>query len=255
MRKRIMKRVLIWVVLITLVLSTTELSASSSGDSVSILMIGNSLTMRKNNTTVKHLKKMAEKSGKKIRVEYVAHSNKQLKNWADRKNRYGKKAYRAIAKRKWDYIVLQEHTDNAIARGKSLVSASEKLSKYIRRKCPDAEIIYNSTWAYDKTRRISGKSYSHAKQQANMDRNYKKAAQRTKGRVCYSGDVFDLYRKDKGAKKLYLADKNHASEYGWYLNACCLYAAMFGEVPTGYYGRVEREQAERMWEVARRANL
>ena len=55
MRKRIMKRVLIWVVLITLVLSTTELSASSSGDSVSILMIGNSLTMRKNNTTVKHL--------------------------------------------------------------------------------------------------------------------------------------------------------------------------------------------------------
>ena len=113
MRKRIMKRVLIWVVLITLVLSTTELSASSSGDSVSILMIGNSLTMRKNNTTVKHLKKMAEKSGKKIRVEYVAHSNKQLKNWADRKNRYGKKAYRAIAKRKWDYIVLQEHTDNA----------------------------------------------------------------------------------------------------------------------------------------------
>lgn len=254
MGMKAIKQMVIWVVMMTLVLSREELCASSSGDSVSILMIGNSLTMRKSNTTVRHLKEMAEKSGKKIRVEYVAHGNEQLKNWADKENKYGKKAYKAIAKRKWDYIVLQEHTDNAIARGKSLVSASEKLSKYIRRKCPDAEIIYNSTWAYDKTRKISGKSYSHEKQQANMDRNYKKAARLTKGRVCRSGDAFDLYRRGKGAKNLYLADKNHASEYGWYLNACCLYAAMFGEVPAGYYGGMEREQAERMQEAAMRAN-
>lgn len=236
--------------------SETEIAAQSAepvvkSDVVQVLMVGNSLTKCSGNTTVKNLKKMAEKSGRKIAIKQLTYNNEKLSNWANPKHKNGKRLYSEIKRKKWDCIVLQEQTDSAVKN--SFVKASKKICEYIRKESPKTEIIYNCTWAYKKGRRVSGKYYSFSKMQKKMNQNYKKAASQTGGRVCWSGKAFLDYRKSKGQKKnLYKWDNNHASKYGWYLNACCLYKSIFKTSPAGYkyYGNVGKKQAKKMQKIA-----
>ncbi len=233
--------------------STKEIPKSRK---VSVLLIGNSMVKRRNNDTMKYLKNLAKGAGRKMTLDYVAYSNEKLMNWANPKHANGRKAYKKIADRKWDFIILQEHTDYAIAHRSTFVSASKKLAAYIYKKCPDTQIIYNCTWAYDKTKKLCGKRYSYSAQQKNMNANYKKAAAATRGRVCWTGNAFKAYRKQKGAKGLYLKDKNHATSYGWFLNAACMYAAIFGASPSEstYCGGLNKRQVKQMKKIAWQEN-
>ena len=89
-----------------------------------------------------------------------------------------------------------------------------------------------------------------------MNKNYQSAASKSGGSVCWSGKAFALYRKSKGKKKnLYIKDNNHASKYGWYLNACCLYRSIFGKSAAGikYYGGIGKNLAKKLQKVADKA--
>lgn len=89
--------------------------------------------------------------------------------------------------------------------------------------------------------------------QRKMNQNYQAAARTAGGRVCWSGKAFLKYRRSSGTKKnLYLRDNNHASKYGWYLNACCLYKSIFGKNPAGirYYAGVGKKQAQKLQQAA-----
>ena len=225
--------------------------SSASQDAVWVLMVGNSLTYGSGNTTIRNLKNMAEKSGRKLAIKQLSYNNEKLSNWADPAHKNGKRFYKEIKRKKWDCIILQEQTDTAVKN--SFLSAAGKICEYIRSESPQTEIIYNCTWAYKKGRRVSGKYYSFNKMQKKMNHNYKKAANRTGGRVCWSGKAFLDYRKSKGQKKnLYKRDNNHASKYGWYLNACCLYKSIFKVSPVEckYYGDVGKKQAKKMQKIA-----
>lgn len=220
-----------------------------------ILMVGNSLTYYSANYTIRDLRKLAEKSGRKIIIKRLTYNNEKLRNWANPKNKNGKKLYAEIKKGKWDYIVIQEQTDASVT--KSFINASKKLAAYIHKKSPNSQIIYNCTWAYKKGRRVSGKFYSFSKMQKKMNQNYRTAAKQTGGRVCWSGKAFLEYRKGKGKKKeMYRWDNNHASKYGWYLNACCLYSAIFQKSPekSSYYGGFNKKLAKEFQRIAARQN-
>lgn len=223
---------------------------------IRVLFVGNSMTYRKNNTTITNLRKMAKKSGRKLVVKRLTCSNEKMKNWANPKHKSGKRLYREIRSGRWDYIIFQEQTDTSVK--KSFVTASKKVSQYIHSKSPKTQIVYNCTWAYKKGRKISGKYYSFSKMQNTMNKNYESAATQTGGRVCWSGKAFLTYRKSKGKKKnLYIKDNNHASKYGWYLNACCLYASIFGKSPTEskYYAGLSKKQAKLMQKIATMQHL
>ncbi len=156
-------------------------SSTAKSRRISILMIGNSLTKYRSNNTAEYLKGLARSAGRKVSVTRLTHNNEKLSNWANRYNTYGKKAYAKIAGHSWDYIVLQEQTNEVIAGGGTFVSASKTLASYIREKCPDATIVYNSTWAWDRTVFFSGKRYTKSAQQTNMKKNCRLAASATGG--------------------------------------------------------------------------
>lgn len=151
---------------------------------------------------------------------------------------------------------MQEHTDYAIAHKSVFINASKTLTSYIRKKCPGAQIIYNCTWAYNKTVTISGKRYPHNAQQKAMNKNYQRAAATTNGKVCWTGNAFHAYRKTKGAKALYLRDQNHATSYGWFLNACCMYASIFKSSPieSTYCGGLNPTHTKRLKKIAWQEN-
>lgn len=218
---------------------------------VRVLMVGNSITYSASNRTISNLKKLAKKAKRKLTVKRLTYNNEKMVNWANPKHKNGKRLYKEIRSGKWDYIVLQEQTDAAVKP--SLVDASKKLAAYIRKTSPKTQIIYNCTWAYKKGRKVSGKRYSFSSMQKAMNQNYEAAAQQTGGRVCRSGEAFLKYRKSKGKKKnLYRKDNNHASRYGWYLNACCLYSSIFGKSPveSRYYGGIGKSLAKKLQRVA-----
>lgn len=218
---------------------------------IRVLMVGNSLTYCARNRTVSDLEKMAKKAKRKISIKRLTYNNEKLANWANPRHKNGKRLYREIRSGKWDYIVLQEQTDASVKP--SFIKESKKLAAYIHKKSPKTQIIYNCTWAYKKGKKISGKKYSFSRMQKTMNQNYQTVARQTGGRVCRSGDAFLKYRKSSGKKKnLYLKDNNHASRYGWYLNACCLYGAIFGASPveSGYYGGIGKSLAKKFQRIA-----
>ncbi len=218
---------------------------------VKVLMIGNSKIKRENNsnTTKKHLEGLVKGAGRKISITRVTHGGEKLKTWADEKNPYGKKAYDKIKEKKWDVVILQEQTDASINNKNTLVNSGKKLAKAIRKVNPNAKIIFDAIWPYKNSKKSSN--------QKKIDANNEAAAKEVNGIVAYAGKAFLKYSGIKNAKEVYSSDKNHASNYGWYLQACVFYAAIFNESPetTGYYGNLDKSQAKTMQKIAAQLQL
>lgn len=216
-----------------------------------VLMVGNSLTYNSRNRTISDLKNLARKAGRKIEIKRLTYNNEKMKNWANPRNKNGKRLYAEIRKGNWDYIILQEQTDAAVTS--SFLKASKKIADHIRKYSPKSKILYNCTWAYKKGKKVSGKRYSFSSMQKKMNQNYQTASNQSGGRVCWSGNAFLKYRKSTGTKKnLYLRDNNHASRYGWYLNACCLYNSIFGKsaAESKYYAGFGKNLAKKLQQIA-----
>ena len=248
--KKLLIRLFILSFICISVLSAGSVTAQAkTKKTLNVLMIGNSLTSCNGNTTMVHLKKMAGEIGYKLNLNYVAYGGERLETYANERNARGKAAARKIASKKWDIVVLQQETDSAFKRGRSLKTAVMTLAKKIGKKSPKAKIVLNCTWGYD----FKKSNLTHSQQQARMDSNYKYAAKAIDAEVAYTGDAFDSYKKWGGTKTLYSIRKwNHASEAGWYLNALSLFSRIF-EIPAtdlSYNGKVGKAQAKLMKTVA-----
>lgn len=221
---------------------------------MSILMIGNSQTysVKQRNRTLSYLKQLGAAGGYSFTIAHVAYDNEKLKNYANASGRRGQTARKKIRSRKWNVIILQENTDWAVARKGTFLKAAKTLASYIRKNCSGAKIYLDCTWAYNKVRRISGKSYSKKEQQKRMNANYKSVGKTIGATVIYSGKTFAAYEKLDNIKRLYQGDRNHATYAGCYLHACCLYKGITKQNPHGlnYYGPLIRGKARTMQRVA-----
>lgn len=191
-----------------------------------ILMIGNSLTFSSKHKqySITHLKNLGKYYGYSFNIRYVAHDGEHLKNYSGGKSKRKKEVLRAINSKKWDFVVLQENTDDVIRKNYKFKSSVLKIANWVRKKNSSTKIILNCTWAYDKKRY----GYSHAQQQKRMNEMYGMVGKCARATVVYTGDAFDAYRRTRGHANLYRPDKNHASNEGCYLNACCLYNTITG---------------------------
>ena len=221
---------------------------------LNILMIGNSLTYsgRHKNTTISKLRSLGSYSGYSFNIRYIAYGGEKLETYANSRKKRGREAENLINSQTWDIVVLQQETDSAFLRASSFENSAKILAGKIRRKSPRARIIMNCTWAYNKKKR----GLSHSVQQQRMNANYRKIASKIRADVIWSGNAFDNYRWGKGPLSLYKSDKNHASEAGCYLNACCLYAGITRRSPygIGYYGRWGKARGSVMQKTAMDAN-
>ena len=74
---------------LTFMLTYVRPTEAASG-TVNVLMIGNSLTYYRTNSTIRCLQKLESKSGYNIRVSYVAYSNECLRTYANEKTSRGR---------------------------------------------------------------------------------------------------------------------------------------------------------------------
>ncbi|MGN1165574.1 MAG: DUF4886 domain-containing protein [Lachnospiraceae bacterium] len=235
--------------------STQSITPIPKSKKIRVLLVGNSLTHAKRNTSVYDLKMLAKKAGRKLVVKYLTYNDEKLKNWANPNHKNGKRLRREIKNSFWNYVIFQEQTSAAVTS--SFYKAAKKLSTYIHTTSPKTKIIYNCTWAYKKGKKVAGKFYSFSNMQAKMNSNYAKVSKATGDRVCWSGKAFLKYRKRKGSVNLYRKDNNHASRYGWYLNACCMYASIFGVSPeeSKYSAGLNKKRVKVMQKIAAEINL
>lgn len=154
-------------------------------------------------------------------------------------------AYVDAFKQKWDYIVLQEQTDNSKDK-KEMLSASQRIIKVLKKYTnPNLKVIYNAIWdKYPDTSVYTTYETQMAqfnKEQTKINNVYKEVAAATGGTVSYSGQAIYNYLKyiNKNYTSMY-KDGNHPTQAGSYLSACCLYVAMHNKSPVGinYYGKV-----------------
>ena len=253
-KTKIMSFMLCLALAFSVLVPMNTVTAQAATKKINILMIGNSLTYtaKYSNSTIRCLKNLGANSNYTFNIRYIAYGGECLETYANTNTSRGKEAANLINSRTWDVVILQQETDHAIKQGNSLKKAAKTLATRIRKKSPKAKIIMNCTWAYDKKKL----GYTHAQQQKRMNANYAAAAKEISAKVVYSGNAFDQYRKTKGALNLYRADKNHATEAGWYLNACCLQTGITEKTPykIHYYDGLGKQNGLTMQKTAASAN-
>lgn len=217
-------------------------SSVEAKSSTSILMIGNSNTYCYENNTIKHLKELTSKSGKKMTLSYVARGGARLSSYQNLSRGNGKLLKKKLDQRKWDVVVLQEETSAAVSGGSRFIDTVKTLTKHIRKNNQDARIILNCTWARE--------TKHHTSDQEKMDSNFKKAAGLTGSEVIYTGSTFDKYYSAGGKLDMIKPNvsRNHATNAGYYLNACGLYTKIFNSSPenASYYGGINKKEAKKI---------
>lgn len=253
--KNAMKKKIFYTIVFTLLIClmfSSKSAYAAAKKNASVLILGNSLTWRGDNSTMKHLRNLSKAGGDKLSLTYVVDGLASMERYADPKDELGKQARRAISRKKWNIVILQERTNQALAHQWSFGKNTKILCALIRKKIPNVRIILECTWGYDRDKTIDDIVYKKKEQQAILDDRYTRAGIAMQADVLYSGDAFAQYRKIKNPLQIYGPDKNHASNAGCYLAACCLYTEIFNKSAEGnhYYGGVKKDHAKIMQSIA-----
>ncbi len=227
MKKKLQKLfVILLIVLLCIPAVPRETEAATR--TVRVLMIGNSMTKSRDgkNYTVYHMKKLAAKQGIKLDVQVLAYGGMTLEKWCGTK-KYRNMLVKALKKKKWNYIIVQESQDRCITSYKAYYRGAKKMYAYIKQYAPSSKVLLNALWAERSNATFSGKLYTRIKQKNNIANNTEKVA-RNLGipytQIIYSGKCLWRYQHLAAAGKrvnLY-SDKDHCTDAGYYLNALCI---------------------------------
>jgi hypothetical protein len=184
-----------------------------------ILFIGNSYTYT--NEMPQMLQGLAASRQRKIDVAMQAPGGYTLeKHWQDGK------AAELIGSRKWDFVVLQEHSQGPVENAKNMKEYAGKFHELIKKQ--GAKTVLFVTWArQDKpaTQRLITKTYEELAKELGAT----------------TAPVGVAWQKALAGNKpftLHAADKNHPNEQGSYLTACVFFAALIDQKTEGLPGRL-----------------
>jgi hypothetical protein len=193
-----------------------------SQDEIHVLFIGNSLTY------VNDLPKMVAelaKAGKQrpLRYERETPGGCTLeKHWKDGK------ALARIQSSKWDFVVLQDHSQGALQRRDSMFEYGKQLDAEIKKN--GAKTILYLTWA------LQNKSDD----QPAISKAYLELSKELKAQVAPVGIAWAMALQADKKLVLHQPDKKHPNPTGTYLAACVFYATIYGKSPEGLPGSVGR---------------
>lgn len=173
------------------------------GDTVRILMLGNSFT------STNHMPQIvAQLTG----GEVVHHSRggARLSEHLNPNSKLGARTQAALAHERWDYVVLQEMSHGPVTSPKSFFSSVERLCGQIREN--GAVPILYATWAYQKNgEKLSAKGWDYEEMAVKMSEAYHKAAQENDALIA---DVGRRFYELSDTQNLYAADGVHPNEIG-----------------------------------------
>ena len=257
-----------WRMLLALVLAVLlcmpvmTVRSEAAARNVHVLMIGNSLTRSADgrNSTVTHLKKLAEKQGITLDVEVVARGGAKLEDFSNPR-KLKSLADRVIKKGKWDYIILQEYQDLCVYSYSTYLNGTRKLCSTIRKYSPRAKICLNAVWPETRNMRHGGQIYNPRQQKNHIFWNTDKVAAADgipRRQIIYSGKGFWGYQhlSDRGTRKRLYSDYEHGSDIGYYLNALCIAQRILPKQVSSlcWYGKAGKYEAELMMKVVEQFN-
>jgi glycerophosphoryl diester phosphodiesterase len=195
-------------------LSTKSDEKNNKNKKINVLFVGNSKTYVKD--IPKKFKGLAKAGGyNKVSVTAVTQGGKTLKYLA---SKYSKK----ISKEKYDYVIIQEGSDN-YPNYNEFLEGAKQISNLVRNKNKDAKIYLRQVWL------LKNSSNEEKKQ---VYENAEKVAKNINAKLIYDGKSFDKCNSQYPSINLY-SDDRHQTLSGAYLAACSIYESIFNESSVG----------------------
>ena len=215
--------------------SLVGVPAAHAEEDVRVLWIGNSLVYY--NDLPKMVAELAKAGGQRpLANEQETPGGCTLeKHWTDGK------ALKKLAAHKWDFVVLQEHSQKPLTDPKPMFEYANKF---------DAEI-----------QKQGGKTLLYLpfplakapENQAKLTKLHEDLAAKLKARVVPVGPAWAKAQAEPTPPNLFNNDGVHPNRTGSYLAACMFYAAIYGKSPEGLPGNIgglSEEEAKSLQAIA-----
>lgn len=209
----------------------------------SVLFIGNSYTFYNDMPVL--VKEIAHSFNRNLHVDTVVNGGKNIKFHANQP-----KTFEKIESRKWDYVVIQGHSDefsqpDSVIR-KNTLPYLEKLQKSILANYPCTKIVLYMTWGYKNGNGRWDKISTYETMQAMIEKQYLRTADFLSTSVSPVGIVWQNIRTNRKTINLYDPDLHHPSLSGSYLSACTFYTTIFGVSPVNSNVQIALEPKEKL---------
>jgi hypothetical protein len=203
-------------------------SFSWAQNETSVLFIGNSFTFM--NSMPFMFRDIAESQGKKIFVDTVVEGGKDFDYHA-----HSDETYQAIKSRKWDYVIIQGHS-NELAQPESIVNKkslpfAKQIVDSIRANSSCTQVVLYMTWGYKNGNPKWSAVATYDSMQERITNQYMRFADLLNARIAPIGEVWKTIRKNYAGLNLYHPDNIHPSFEGSYLISSTFYTTIFGESP------------------------
>lgn len=217
-----------------------------------ILFIGNSLTFF--NDMPGMFRKMAEKAGKNVLVDEATMGGAAPADHLKSRKTRGK-----IAKRKWDYVIIQQGSGQVAfpENHKYILPDIRELKNRILDNYAKTRILFFMDISMKKGLYWYKKYYTYAESQDMLCRGTLKITKELDFIVAPVGRAWAGIVKDHPAIDLYHPDEVHPSYAGSYLQACIYFAAIFREsaVGNGFKVKLDKKTASILQTAASRTVL
>jgi hypothetical protein len=191
-------------------------SASAYAKPQSVLFVGNSFLFY-NNGMHNHYRRLVRAAGGAQASNYAR--SMTLSGGRLPEHRAGLR--QRLAEQRFDVVVMQGHSLEAIEEGAAFGEAVAEYAHWIR--SHDARPALLMTWAYAKQPEMINE----------LSAAYCEVGERVGAQVIPVGWAFDYVTKDRPDLELRTGDDKHPTLAGTYLAACTLFVALHRESPEG----------------------
>ena len=215
-------------------------------DGDKILFVGNSHTYT--NDLPGMFFEMAQAGGHGVDVYDLTEGSYTLQRFSDPEDELGEILTDALQSEPWDFVVLQENTNAAVAFNakKDMYPYARKLDEMI--KAAGGQTAFLMTWAPKE----GAGAFSREMVQGQLAAGYRTIAEELDALLIPGGEVFAKALEQDEELQLWGEDGQHPSVEGTYLAACTAYALLFQETPVGnpYLADLDQDKAQELQGMA-----
>lgn len=249
----IITAIIISISALNITLAPTSVYAKSK--SMNILFVGNSMTSTVTSIP-RNLKEMIKTTGDNATIDTMICFGKGFKEYADKKNKYGKQLRKILKKKKYDYIVFQEQPSAMVTAFEKETYPCFKTLKKLAVKNGAKPMLF-MTWRFNYTfkKETKQKKYKYTpKQMLNiMSKNSLKLAADYNIKVVPVGLYFEYSNQKNPDIFLWRPNENkHQGKNGAYLASCVFYRELFEKSTTAinFYAKVSQEDALKLQTIS-----
>ena len=213
-------------------------------EEIKFLFVGNSSTYYFN-IPIRFIE-LAEAAGKKIDVTYCCAGDSHLTQWADDTLvNHGQVLKAKLLEKKYDYVVLQDHSSTDFNKSKAAIDIIKPL---IEQNGAEMVLYMRYSSSDDINQRIAS-AYRHYQNYTSLAKEFNVS------KVAPAAEAFLIVNQRYPEINLYHTDNSHHSNVGSYLIACVWAITYLGidvtDVP--YYASLDIETATKLKECAKLA--